>query len=245
MGRRTPLVERGGRRTERGADRGGHRRSGDHRARQLAADGGGDHCLPGARRRRLGRDVPPLPLHHQGAGAQGHAAEVEPAHARERLGGLALEARARGSGALGGQRPRPAAEGHLGRHLGAVAGRRQRRGGVLPGVRHGGAPPARRADHPDLATRVHDPAKIFNLAGKGEIAIGADADFAIVETDGSKVVDAQELEYHDQEKWSPFDGVELKVFPVYTVLRGRADLRRGQGARRAGDGRSCRPWRRR
>lgn len=81
-----------------------------------------------------------------------------------------------------------------------------------------------------------NPAKIFGLAGKGEIAIGADADFTIVETNGSKVVDAQELEYHDQEKWSPFDGVELKVFPVYTVLRGKLIYAEGEVLGEPGDG---------
>jgi allantoinase len=82
-----------------------------------------------------------------------------------------------------------------------------------------------------------NPAKIFNLPGKGEIAIGADADFTIVETNGSKVLDARDLEYHDQEKWSPFDGVELKVFPVYTVLRGKPIYAEGEVLGEPGDGR--------
>ena len=43
--------------------------------------------------------------------------------------------------------------------------------------------------------------------------MGADADFAIVETNGSSVLDADQLEYHDQEKWSPFHGMELRVYP--------------------------------
>ena len=39
---------------------------------------------------------------------------------------------------------------------------------------------------------------------------------AVLETNGSRTLDAQELEYHEQEKWSPFDGREVTVFPVYT-----------------------------
>jgi allantoinase len=66
------------------------------------------------------------------------------------------------------------------------------------------------------------PARLFGLyPRKGTIAVGADADFAVVETNGRKTLDAAELEYHEQEKWSPYDGWEVTVYPVYTVLRGR------------------------
>ena len=66
------------------------------------------------------------------------------------------------------------------------------------------------------------PARLFGLyPRKGTIAVGADADFAVLETNGRRKLDAQDLEYHDQEKWSPYDGWEVTVYPVYTVLRGR------------------------
>lgn len=81
------------------------------------------------------------------------------------------------------------------------------------------------------------PARLFGLGDrKGAIAIGGDADFAIVETNGSRPLDAQELEYHEQPKWSPFDGMELKVFPVYTVLRGRTVYAEGEVRGEPGDG---------
>ena len=58
------------------------------------------------------------------------------------------------------------------------------------------------------------PARLFGLAPrKGDIRIGADADFAIVETNGRKVLDANDLEYHDQEHWSPFDGWSCGSIP--------------------------------
>jgi len=73
------------------------------------------------------------------------------------------------------------------------------------------------------------PAKLFGLhPRKGEIAVGADADLAIVQTDGHHVLDARELEYHDQEPWSPFDGMELRVIPQYTVLRGKLVYAEGE-----------------
>jgi dihydroorotase-like cyclic amidohydrolase len=66
------------------------------------------------------------------------------------------------------------------------------------------------------------PARLFGLhPRKGAIRVGADADFAIVETDGRRTLDARELEYHEQPKWSPFEGREVRVYPVYTILRGR------------------------
>jgi allantoinase len=67
------------------------------------------------------------------------------------------------------------------------------------------------------------PAKLFGLyPRKGAIQIGSDADFTVVETDGHRVLDAGDLEFiPSQEKWSPFDGRELRVFPQYTIVRGR------------------------
>jgi allantoinase len=73
------------------------------------------------------------------------------------------------------------------------------------------------------------PARVFGLyPRKGAIAIGSDADVCVVETAGSRLLDAQQMEYHEQEKWSPFDGREVSVWPVYTVLRGRLIF--GEGA---------------
>lgn len=85
------------------------------------------------------------------------------------------------------------------------------------------------------------PAKTFGLyPRKGAIRIGADADFAIVEADGSKRLDASQLEYHDQEPWSPFDGMTLRVYPTYTILRGRVIFADGVVQGRPGDGRHLR-----
>ncbi|HKE81943.1 MAG TPA: amidohydrolase family protein [Solirubrobacteraceae bacterium] len=82
-----------------------------------------------------------------------------------------------------------------------------------------------------------NPAHIFGLGPrKGEIALGADADFAVVETNGRRTLDARDLEYHDQEKWSPFDGYELRVYPMYTVLRGRIIYAEGEVTGQPGDG---------
>jgi len=82
------------------------------------------------------------------------------------------------------------------------------------------------------------PARLFGLhPRKGTIAVGADADLAIVETNGRRTLDARELEYHDQEPWSPFDGRELRVYPIYTVLRGAVIYAEGEVLGAPGDGR--------
>ena len=60
------------------------------------------------------------------------------------------------------------------------------------------------------------------------IRIGSDADFAVVETSGRRVLDASDLEYHEQPAWSPFDGREVRVYPVYTILRGRVIAAEGE-----------------
>ena len=82
------------------------------------------------------------------------------------------------------------------------------------------------------------PAKLFGLyPAKGAIQVGSDADFAVLELNGRKVIDARELEYHDQEPWSPFDGREVTVYPRYTILRGRVIVAEGEITGEAGDGR--------
>jgi allantoinase len=81
------------------------------------------------------------------------------------------------------------------------------------------------------------PAKLFGLyPRKGTIALGSDADFAVVETEGRRTLDACELEYHEQERWSPFDGREVRVYPVYTIVRGRVVFAEGEVVGRPGYG---------
>ena len=61
-------------------------------------------------------------------------------------------------------------------------------------------------------------AKRFNLEGKGKIAIGFDADLAILER-GKFTWKAAES--HSSAKWSPFDGREISVRVVHTLLGGK------------------------
>jgi dihydroorotase (multifunctional complex type) len=82
------------------------------------------------------------------------------------------------------------------------------------------------------------PAKLFGLyPRKGAIRLGSDADLAIVDTNASRTLDPQELEYIEgQVKWSPFEGMDVTVDPVHTVLRGKVICSRGEILGTPGDG---------
>jgi allantoinase len=82
------------------------------------------------------------------------------------------------------------------------------------------------------------PAKLFGLyPRKGAVRIGADADFAIVERNGRREIRAADLEFHlEQSRWTPYEGREVRVFPIYTLLRGRLIYADGEVVGSPGDG---------
>ncbi|WP_428374299.1 dihydroorotase [Lichenicoccus sp.] len=81
------------------------------------------------------------------------------------------------------------------------------------------------------------PAKFFGLwPRKGALAVGADADVAVLER-GSFPYDASQA--HDALNWSPFDGMDFGVRVAATYLRGSAGVRSGRIASEPGWGRYC------
>ncbi len=62
-------------------------------------------------------------------------------------------------------------------------------------------------------------ADLYNLAGRGRIAPGYSADFAIVNLDGETLVDPDQLESHSD--YTPWAGRKLKGAVTATVLKGR------------------------
>lgn len=60
-------------------------------------------------------------------------------------------------------------------------------------------------------------ARIFNLESKGEIKVGFDADFAIVDLNKERTIDQSLFGYSD---FSIYEGLTFKGWPKYTVSRG-------------------------
>ncbi len=70
------------------------------------------------------------------------------------------------------------------------------------------------------------PAQIYQIAGKGALALGLDADIALC--DLGKVHALQEREIRSRCGWSPWTGIALQGWPVMTVLRGQIVFRDGE-----------------
>ncbi|MEZ5397659.1 MAG: dihydroorotase [Bryobacterales bacterium] len=70
------------------------------------------------------------------------------------------------------------------------------------------------------------PARIYNIAGKGRIGAGFDADFAIV--DLAKKWTITDKWIASRSGWTPYDGVEVTGRPIHTVIRGGLAVRDGE-----------------
>jgi dihydroorotase len=72
----------------------------------------------------------------------------------------------------------------------------------------------------------HGPQRIYQIAGKGRIARGYDADFALVDLKQSRVL--RDADMGTKVKWTPFDGMTVTGIPVRTVIRGRTVMQDGE-----------------
>jgi dihydroorotase (multifunctional complex type) len=72
-----------------------------------------------------------------------------------------------------------------------------------------------------------NPARQFGLfPRKGTIAVGADADFAIIDLEKTETVSAELLQ--SAQDFTPFAGMALKGWPAEIVLRGQTAMKNGQ-----------------
>ena len=70
------------------------------------------------------------------------------------------------------------------------------------------------------------PARIYNIAGKGRIAAGFDADLAVVDLEKRWTITDGWIA--SKSGWTPYDGVEVQGRPVHTVVRGGVAVRDGE-----------------
>ncbi|OQW55011.1 MAG: dihydroorotase [Proteobacteria bacterium SG_bin9] len=70
------------------------------------------------------------------------------------------------------------------------------------------------------------PARLFNMAMKGRIAAGYDADFTIVDLKREETITNKWIA--SRAGWTPYDGVKVKGWPVGTFVRGQRVMWQGE-----------------
>ncbi|MBC6982275.1 dihydroorotase [Caulobacter sp. 17J80-11] len=65
--------------------------------------------------------------------------------------------------------------------------------------------------------------RVFNIAGKGRMAEGWDADLTIVDLKAKRTL--RHADMATRSGWTPFDGMEVTGWPTATIVRGRAVMR--------------------
>ncbi|MAJ00525.1 MAG: dihydroorotase, partial [Nisaea sp.] len=67
------------------------------------------------------------------------------------------------------------------------------------------------------------PAHIYNIAGKGRIARGFDADLTLVDLAAKRTIENSWIA--SKCGWTPFDGMQVTGWPKATVIRGNIVMR--------------------
>ncbi len=70
------------------------------------------------------------------------------------------------------------------------------------------------------------PARLFNIACKGRIAAGYDADFTVVDLKRSETITNKWIA--SRAGWTPYDGVRVQGWPVGTFVRGKRVMWQGE-----------------
>jgi dihydroorotase (multifunctional complex type) len=83
-----------------------------------------------------------------------------------------------------------------------------------------------------------NPARVFHLARKGEIAAGHDADLTFVRLEDEYVL---QKPWQTKSNWSPFEGRRVRGRVARVFLRGRAMMANGEIFAEAGSGREAYP----
>ena len=72
----------------------------------------------------------------------------------------------------------------------------------------------------------HGPARLFNIACKGRIAVGYDADLTIVDLKREETITNKWIA--SRAGWTPYDGMKVRGWPVGTYVRGRRVMWHGE-----------------
>jgi dihydroorotase len=72
----------------------------------------------------------------------------------------------------------------------------------------------------------HGPARLFQIAGKGRIAMGFDADFTIVDLKAKRTITNDWIE--SRCRWTPYDGMDVQGWPAGTIIRGNVVMWQGR-----------------
>ncbi|MEZ5995056.1 MAG: dihydroorotase [Hyphomonadaceae bacterium] len=70
------------------------------------------------------------------------------------------------------------------------------------------------------------PQRVFQIEGKGRIALGYDADFTLVDMKARRVI--RNKDQATRCGWTPFDGFEAKGWPMATIIRGQIVMQDGE-----------------
>jgi dihydroorotase len=70
------------------------------------------------------------------------------------------------------------------------------------------------------------PARIYNIAGKGRIALGYDGDFTIVDLKAPRKI--TNMWIMSRCGWTPYDGMNVTGWPLMTIIRGQIVMREGE-----------------
>jgi dihydroorotase len=71
----------------------------------------------------------------------------------------------------------------------------------------------------------HGPARLFNIACKGRIAVGYDADLTIVDLKREETITNRWIA--SRAGWTPYDGMKVRGWPVGTFVRGKRVMWQG------------------
>ena len=79
------------------------------------------------------------------------------------------------------------------------------------------------------------PARLLNLAQKGSITVGNDADLVVFDPNAEVTLSSNWL--HENVDWTPYEGLVIQDWPAVTISRGRVLVENGEFKGAAGHGR--------